>query len=312
MIPRSRLRAATLIGSLLGLVAVSVPAASAEPPSPVTQTTIAEPRPFGYVIGDLLTRRIVLDAERGATLETDRLPKPGRVSGWFELVRAEHDARRKGANTRYEITLTYQIVNSAPEVGTLALPALRIPFKTAAGTVFQEIPGFIFTAGPLTPQYVRAREGLEEIQADVAPPPMSTLAVRARLALYGAGLCAIVLYLVYSYGGLPFLARSRGPFARALRSVNAARRHADRQEGMEAALKAVHRAFDETAGATVFGEQLEGFFATHGRFAPLRPAVERFFAGSREQFFGAGSAQLSVPWLATLCRDLRDRERGVA
>jgi mxaA protein len=300
------------IGSLLALLAPSVPAAAAEQPSPVTRTEISEPRAFGYVIGDVLTRRIELDAERGVSLDTDRLPKPGRVSSWLELARVTHESSRAGAHTRYTIILTYQLMNAAQELRALVLPALRIPFRTAAGAVFEDVPEYAFTAGPLTPQYVLAREGLEEMQPDIPPQPLSTTAVRARLALYGAGLCAIVLYFAYAYFGLPFFSRSRGPFARALRRVNAAARVGDPQQAMQAAMKAMHGAFDETAGATVFGEQLEGFFAVHERFAPLRPSVERFFAGSREAFFGTGCAQLSVPWLAALCRDLRDRERGVA
>jgi mxaA protein len=309
---RSRLHRFALTGALCALLAMNMPSGFAEAPSPVTLAGIAEPRSFGHVIGDMLTRRIVLDAERGATLDTDGLPKPGRVSRWLDLLAVQHDASGKGTQTRYTITLTYQLMNADQEVRTLALPALRIPFKTAAQTLFHEVPEYVFTAGPLTPQYVVARAGLEEMQPDIPPPLLPTNAVRARLALYGAGLGAILLYFLYSYWGLPFFARSRGPFARALRKVNAARRASDPQEGMQLALKALHRAFDETAGGALFGEQLEGFFVTHQRYEPLRPAVERFFAVSRQAFFGAGSAPLSLSWLASLCRDLRDRERWVA
>jgi mxaA protein len=159
---------------------------------------------------------------------------------------------------------------------------------------------------------VAAREGLEEMRPDARPPPLSTTAVRVRLTVYAAGLAAIALYFVYSYLGLPFLARSRGPFARALRAVNAAARKQDERQSRQAALKALHRAFDETARGTVFGEHLDRFFAEHARYVPLRPEVERFFAASKGEFFGAESDSVSLTWLAGLCRDLRDRERGVA
>ncbi|MET0217986.1 MAG: hypothetical protein ABWY07_03970 [Burkholderiales bacterium] len=312
MTAASHRRPLLVLCGLLAVLTASPTGSAAELPSPVKRTEIAEPRPFGYVIGDTLTRRVVLEADRSATLDVEHLPRPGRVSSWLELVRADHRSIGAGAAERHEITLTYQLFNSAPEVRTLALPALRIPFKTAAGAVAHEVPGFYFTAGPLTPDFVMARDGLQEMQPDAPPPPFSTVAVRTRLALYSAGLTAIALYFVYSYLGLPFLSRSRGPFARALRAVNAAARKGDERQGLPAALKAVHRAFDETAGATVFGEQLDRFFATHSRYAQLRPAVEQFFASSRKAFFGNGPADISLPWLAALCRDLRDRERGVA
>ena len=276
---------------------------------PVSRIEIVEPWPFGYVIGDTLTRRIVLETANGATLDVERLPKPGRVSSWLELVDVTN---RASAGSRHELAFTYQVFNSAPEVSTRALPALDLPFKTPGGPAVQAVPKYLFTTGPITPAYVAARDGLEEMRPDAPPPQMSTVPVRVRLALYTLGLAAIALYFLYAYVGLPFLARSRGPFARALRAVNAAARTRDEEEGRRAALQALHRAFDETARATVFGEHLDRFFAEHARYAPLRPQVERFFAGSQKEFFGAGSAELSVPWLATLCRALRDRERGVA
>jgi mxaA protein len=280
----------------------------AEAASPVSKMEIVEPRPFGHIIGDTLTRRIVLESEGGASLDVGRLPKPGRVSSWLELV----DVSSRAAGKRHEIVLTYQIFNSAPEVSTRALPALDIPFRTAAGTAVHAVPKMLFTAGPLTPEFVAARDGLEEMRPDAPPPRLSTVPVRVRLALYGLGLTAIALYFVYSYLGLPFFARSRGPFARALRAVNAAARARDEGRGRPAALLALHRAFDETARGTVFGEHLDRFFAEHTRYAPLQAEVGRFFAGSRKEFFGTGSADLSLAWLAAFSRDLRDRERGVA
>jgi mxaA protein len=294
------------------LVVASGSGASAEVASPVSRIEIVEPRSFGYVIGDTLTRRVVLETDGGATLDADRLPKPGRVSNWIELV--DVTARRSGAGggARHELNLTYQIFNSAPEVSTRALPALRIPLKTAAGTAFHDVPQFLFTSGSLTPEYVAAREGLEEMRPDAPPPPLSTASVRARLALYGLALAAIALYFAYSYLSLPFLARSRGPFARALRAVKAAARARDGRDGRQAALKALHRAFNETARGTVFGEHLDRFFAEHARYALLRPEVERFFADSRREFFGTGSTELTLSWLAALARNLRDCERGVA
>jgi mxaA protein len=277
--------------------------------SPVSRIEIIEPRPFGYVIGDTLTRRIVLDTAGGAAIDVERLPKPGPVSSWLELVDV---TTRASVGNRQELSFTYQIFNSAPEVSTRALPAVDIPFRTADGTAVHTVPKFLFTSGPLTPVLVAARQGLEEMRPDAPPPQLSTAAVRVRIALFALGLTAIAFYFAYSYLGLPFLARSRGPFARALRAVNAAARARDEQQGRRAALQALHRAFDETARGTVFGEHLDCFFAQHGRYAPLRPDVEQLFAASRNEFFGGGAAQVSLAWLAGLSRALRDRERGVA
>jgi len=290
-----------------GFLALGASIAHAE--ETLTQLDRLEPRAFGYVIGDTLTRRIVLETASGTAVDTDRLPKPGRISGWLELVEV---TSRGGTSGQHEIALAYQIFNSAPEVVTRALPALDIPLKSPAGAAVHGVPKRLFTTGPLTPEYVSGRDGLEQMRPDATPPPLSTAWVQLRLALWTLGLTAIALYFLYAYRGLPFLARSRGPFARAQRSVAAAARSSDESHARRVALQALHRAFDETARSTVFAEHLDRFFAEHARYAPLRGEVERFFAGSREEFFGGGAAEPSLPWLATLSAQLRDRERGVA
>jgi mxaA protein len=301
-----RFTAAAIVAALLAL---AVPAARADVVEPIVHLDRVEPRPFGFVIGDTLTRRIELDTAAGTSIDRERLPKPGRVSSWLELVDVTVEAR---AGNRHELALTYQIFNSAPEVRTRPLPAVDIPLKTVAGTAIHTVPKQLFTTGPLTPEYVSGRDGLAEMRPDAKAPPLSTVWVRLRLALWTLGLVAIALYFLYAYRGLPFLTRSRGPFARALRAVDAAVRGGDEQAGRRAALQALHRAFDETARGTVFGEHLDRFFAAHARYASLRPQVERFFAGSQQEFFGSGATELSLAWLASLTRELRDRERGVA
>ncbi len=303
MIALARRGAAVLVGALLAL---GLSAARAE--ETVTQLDRVEPRPFGFVIGDTLTRRVVFEAAN-STIDVERLPKPGRISNWLELVDV---TTLGGGGGQHELAFTYQIFNSTPEVTTRALPAVDIPLKTAAGAAMHSLPKRMFTTGPLTPEYVAGRDGLDAMRSDARPPPLSTAWVRLRLALWSLGLTAIALYFLYAYRGLPFFARSRGPFARAQWAVAAAARAVDGQQGRRAALQALHRAFDETAQATVFGEHLDRFFAENARYASLRGEVERFFAGSRQEFFGGGAAELSLAWLTGFSRELRDRERGVA
>jgi mxaA protein len=44
---------------------------------------VIQPRPFGYVIGDLLTQRVLLE-NSGASFEPARLPKAERIDVWLE------------------------------------------------------------------------------------------------------------------------------------------------------------------------------------------------------------------------------------
>ncbi|MDQ3195001.1 MAG: hypothetical protein M3Q32_01140 [Pseudomonadota bacterium] len=275
---------------------------------------VSEPRPFGYVIGDLVERTITMIVAEPARLQADSIPKAGRYGAWLELRRADLDSHEVSRSIRYRLTLTYQIMNVAPEVQTIELPPLRFSFDRAPPFA-REVAGWPITVAPLTPEFVLARGGLEALRTDRAPPLIDTSAHRSRLWLYAA-LFAIVLSM-YAWARFGAVWLARKPFARAYREIGKLEGNQSR-EAYRAALRATHRAFDETNGATVFFEQAAAFLDKHPRFAPLRDEIEQFFALSRDEFFGGGSeASHASPrktdaasnvFLQTFCRAMRERE----
>src|SRR5882757_5423950 len=92
---RAGLRAQALLGALL----VSMTGVACA----LSLQTI-EPRAFGYTVGDVLQRRVVLDPNRDGTLDPASLPHPGRSGRWFQL--------REVASAPDAVTLVYQIVNT--------------------------------------------------------------------------------------------------------------------------------------------------------------------------------------------------------
>ena len=62
-------------------LASSVTAADEAP----LQIQIADPRPYGYVVGDVLRRSIHVDAPRPWSITSESLPKAGRIDQWLEL-----------------------------------------------------------------------------------------------------------------------------------------------------------------------------------------------------------------------------------
>jgi hypothetical protein len=83
-------------------------------------------RPFGHVIGDVITQRVALDHE-GRQLDPEALPELERVGNWFQRrdVRIERDA-----GGRRWLVIDYQIINVPDELRALDLPALDLPTKT--------------------------------------------------------------------------------------------------------------------------------------------------------------------------------------
>lgn len=298
--------------SILAVLLLIAGAAWAQPV--LVRFEVENPRAFGYVIGDTVTRRVVAEVAKPYRLQEKLLPKPGRLGPWLELRGITVKGRSGFATNRYELDFTYQVFNSPESIRVLELPHIDLHFQGEDGMLAQQIPIWSFTVAPIMPGTVLMREGLGAMRPDVPPPLLAAAPYRMRLGLYAAGGAAILLYLVYAYVGLPFIARSNGPFARAYRELRRFARRGD-ADGFRAALRRMHRAFDETAGATVFGERLAQFVAEHPRYADLKDAAEQFFRLSRHEFFGEGASApqvRSMQWLLAFCRDCRDRERGVA
>ena len=289
---------------------LTIGAAAAEQ-GPV-QIEVADPRPFGYVVGDLLRRTVHVEAERPWVLPPESLPKTGRVDPWLELRDAQLVTRAIAQRTGYDLTLTYQLLNSPEAMKLLELPRVELRFRNGASAMVQEVPPLLFTAAPVSVPYATADRGLGDIRADKPPSPIATRPLVLRLALNAGAIVAILLYFAYVRLCTPLIARANQPFARAYRELKRLRQCSVDEATLRTALRRVHRAFDETAGTTLFAEQLEAFFAHNARFGDLRSPTEQFFQWSRRVFFeeGATDEAPTLEPLVALCKLGRDLERG--
>jgi len=52
---------------------------------PVSYFTVETPRPFGYVNGDEIPLRIVLETRSGISLQAGSLPAKGQINRWLNL-----------------------------------------------------------------------------------------------------------------------------------------------------------------------------------------------------------------------------------
>lgn len=275
--------------------------------SETIRSNIEQPRPYGYVVGDIVEQTIILEAPSSYGIDIESLPKIGRVNGWLERRLADQRQSASRHGKRHEIRLRYQLMKAPTEVTMVPLPELAITFSDAGKPVNHHIPAWPVTVAPLTPEFVLASDGLEEMRPSAPAPLIPTGGLSMRVASYVVGLSLIFLYALYRRFGVPFLARNNGPFARALRRLR-------RRGPTGDAMQALHRAFDETAGASVVTSSLETFLRTHPQFANHGNAIREFFHRSERQFFAAGEIQGDTVHsdLLELCATLRDIERGIA
>lgn len=262
--------------------------ATAEPPA-APRVIVEQPRPYGYLVGDLLQQEVRLTVD-DQPVEIVDLPRRDRIGVW--LARRDTVLLTRADGTRW-MRLEYQIVNASKDVDVITLPKLHL--RTTTPKVFLDVPEWPVTVGAITASTVRNQGGLLPLQPDAPAPRIAIGVLRHRLTLALLGLVATLAGWLGWWQWREWQARAAQPFARARTALR--RLDADSPE----AWRALHRAFDATAGRVLQPATLPLLFAQAPQYAPLREEIERFYAESGARFFG-GSTQASTDLRALAAR----------
>ena len=276
--------------SCVGAGAASAPAAA----------VVEQPRPFGHVVGDVLTQRVLLAADRLPAPAS--LPGPQRLSAWIErrTTRVE-----RAADGRRWLVVDYQLVNAPQSLATVRIPAWRL-----AGDAAQ--PALLVPAWPVGVSAITARAtpgtSAWQLRPDRPASAIATGPLRLRLVLAAA---ALATWLAAWAGWLAWRHRHDAmtlPFAAASRALGRV------DDGHPSAWRALHAAFDRSAGEVLRVSTLPRLFERRPQFEPLRDRIEGFYAQSATRFFGDAQARPSADVASpmALCRDLRRIERRSA
>ncbi len=269
-------------------------AQSSAPPRsnrPAVAATVEQPRPFGYVIGDLITQRVLLTMPT-LDFEPAELPPPQRLSIWFE--RRTPRIERTSNGERW-LVVDHQLINAPPALTTVNLPAWELEPKDGGARL--RVPAVPISIGPLLPNASSA-----ELRPDTEVPGIDSASTRTGLFLWSMALAVALAAWLGWWLWRNWRDSLDLPFARASHEL----RRMD--DGAPEAWQALHRAFDRTAGRVLQIETLPALFERAPHLQTRRAEIERFFAASNERFFGAGLSNDSVS-VRALCQDLRRIER---
>lgn len=296
------------------LCSLSVRAEILENDPRIKISTIEPARDVGYVIGDLLSRTVILESPRNLTLFDTSIPivgnekkRRGKDNG-IELKEVQFESHPGVTGNRYILRLTYQVFTTAVTAKPAALPPEFVKFGGKDEKSFEvRIPSWGFRISPL------AVFGSVVVEKDMSgfKGPLLLDSSRPRQLMWVA-LCILgvaVLGLLYVLGTSTWLPRMGGPFARALRDL---KKLPDTAEGLSQGAARLHQAFNATAGGSVFDSS--SFIERKPAFAPAGQEIERFFGLSRTVFFeptAAHGIEDPMAWLKQLCRRCRDCERGL-
>lgn len=172
---------------------------------PIHSFQVQTPRPFGYVIGDKITQRILVEVRKDVELQYSSLPAKGTINRWLNLNKVKINKQKSNDDWHYQIDLTYQVFYAPLEVKMLDLPAFTLQFKQFGNTVKQNVPVWHFTSAPLRELAIRKDNGIEYMRPDQTAPLIDNSAVTTRLMIFSVIACLIAGYLAWLYGLLSFL-----------------------------------------------------------------------------------------------------------
>ncbi len=258
--------------------------------------TVEQPRPFGYVIGDILTQRILLQFD-GERFEPAAMPRSERVGAWLQRRAPRVETQPNG---RRWLAVDYQIINAPRSLKLVIIPAWDLPAKS--GTHALRIDEWPISVSPLTLPQTFKIDSLEGLRPDRPAPIIATMPIERQIAVWsGASVLTLAAWLGWFVWRNWRTSRAQ-PFGRALREMR-------RIDGTSPdAWRALHRGFDRVAGQVTQTATLAALFQRAPYLMPLRPKIEKFFEQSSEFFFGNGppASPMSV---RELCTELRRIEK---
>jgi len=287
---------------ILLIMVLSLLGCSGSIDEPVSYFNVETPRPFGYVNGDEIPQRIVIETRSGISLQPGSLPAKGQINRWLNLNRVTV----KQSGQRYQIDLLYQVFYAPLEVKALTLPGFSVQLSQGEKNISQSVPAWTFTLSPLRELVVRQNEQGEYMRPDSPPPLLTDTQALYSLAASLSVAVLIAVYLAYLYGCFSGMSR-RTVFKRALRKL-AGLSKAD----MEQALTVVHHALNSLNGQPLFSNRLCEFYRRNPQFIQVSSRLDWFFNYSNRYFFSDGMIAVAqdLQQLKDLCEQCRKIERG--
>ena len=273
---------------------------------PITSFQVQNPRPFGYVMGDEIKQRIIIDARSGLALQRSSLPSKGEINRWLNLNHISIDKTKTSQGIRYQIDLTYQLFYAPLEVKMLEIPRFTVQFRQFSNTIEKTVPRWHFTTAPLRELAIRKDEGKEYMRADTPAPLLDNTASFNRLVISLLIALLLAIYLAWLYGLLTFLPRYQ-IFKRP------ARRLAKLSDNdVPDRLSIMHKALNQLNGKPLFQHRLTDFYQRLPQYQQLNKELTWFFDYSNQYYFSDDKSvnKTESHRISVLCQHCLQIERG--
>ena len=298
---RSMCRGLARVLAVAAVASAATCSAHAAPPNSDSATEletaiVEQPRPFGYVIGDVFTQRILLRI-KGTQFEPATTANTERIGAWLERHAPRIETMPDG---RDWLAVDYQVINAPQAMRSVTIPAWKLSSKS--GNDALRIAGWSVSVSPLTQFKAFTIDGPGALRADRRAPSIVTQPIEHQIATWSGASTVIVLTWLGWFAWRNWQTSREQPFGRAWREM----RRVDGKSPQ--AWRALHRAFDSAAGQVTQTTNLASLFQKAPQLIPLQTRIESFFEQSSALFFGEGlpANPMSVH---KLCAELRRIEK---
>jgi hypothetical protein len=235
-------------------------------------------RNSGYTMGDLMPMHVQIKLPKNSTLDKERLPLVGRVKPWMDIREMKVQEKESGVI----IDLTWQIFATVEIAQILKTP--EISLKTAEKPeITILIPAQAFYYSPVFPmpplKEIKRRENLAPPLIDEQTPFLGFIVSSILLILS-------LTVLIWLKNLIPWLPYKAGPIAKLAKKLKPEIRKLNSTKSFNLTqLREIHQALNETAGISLYPNNLEFLFENAPYLIPEKNAMTTFFHRSWAQFY---------------------------
>lgn len=247
---------------------------------------IRTPKQFGYFVGDLIEADVDIRTPGNLQFQKSSLPRPGPVTPLIDLRDAVMARTNEDGKALWQLHLIYQNFLPALDVYELEIPSLSLTFLADGQPRTVEVPSWNILVAPLREALPKKQENAAGYLRPDAPAILLPEAhLRRRTAFFAISSLFLLIYIIRDRAIWPFQKRSERVFSAAARQISALARKSAGMAFYREALLTLHRSIEQTAGRSVFAEDLAGFLRSHPEYEPLALLFQKFFNASRATFF---------------------------
>ena len=268
------------------------------------------PRNFGFVLGDIIRQRFLLTLPAGQQLNQHTLPRPGRLNDWLDLREFHITPQQEATNTQttnphaYELDFTYQLFKQVDAPGNITIPSTTLLIVDNDPLA---LPKWTISYGTLLP-------GKAQKPIPLRPPSdPKTVDTEHWLQLFYIALVGLLLCLLIGlcWYYLPFFQRHHQAFTRANRQLKKLKNRSPSDP--QQALNIFQQALTESAGKTLFPDQLDPYFKDHPHYKPLAEGTDKLLQQSYRARFAPEHEKSALPdtdAIQQLCQAFSQKEQA--